>query len=343
MKAGRIKNKISFGAVLVAVAVLLPSFITIKFTDSSFAGTLVPGLNVFYRSGNHFDIPEFLQKTDSVIIPLKRAGRLFLIEAKVDGETGNLVFDTGANGLVLNSTYFRNHVKSGGVTSNGITGAVGTVEQVSVGQLEFADLRFSKLTADLANLGHIENRRGAKIIGLIGFSLLRSLEIVIDPKHNELRLYKIDKSGNRFNSNGVGFRSDFAQRIEGTGNILFLTGTVGGKAMNFCFDTGAETNAISSDSNKKVMSTITITRRAALKGAGAAGSEVLFGRMNDFTIGTRRIADMETVITNLDALSEAYGTHIDGMLGSSFIEHGVFCVNFLSGKLGMRFTKGGEK
>jgi hypothetical protein len=92
--------------------------------------------------------------------------------------------------------------------------------------------------------------------------------------------------------------------------------------------------------NKKVMSTIVITRRASLKGAGAAGSEVLFGRMNDFVIGSRKISEMETVITNLDGLSEAYGTHIDGLLGSGFLESGVLCVNFLSGQFGMRFTKG---
>src|SRR5512138_3041409 len=41
-------------------------------------------------------------------IPLKRAGRLFMIEVVIDGITGNLIFDTGASKLVLNSTYFRN-------------------------------------------------------------------------------------------------------------------------------------------------------------------------------------------------------------------------------------------
>ena len=343
VKAWRNKYQIILSTVLFAVAILLPSFTVFERLRAIPSVTLVPGLNVFFCSGNSIETPEFLQKADSVVVPLKRAGRLFLIEAKVDGETGNLVFDTGANGLVLNSTYFRNHVKSGGTVSTGITGSDGAVEQVAVGQLEFADIRYTKLTADVANLGHIENRRGAKIIGLIGFSLLRSMEVIIDPRRGELRLYKVDKSGNRVNSGFAPFRPDLTQKIEGNSNILFLTGTVGGKVLNFCFDTGAETNAISSDSNKKVMNTISITHRAALKGAGAAGSEVLFGRMNDFAIGSRKIADMETVITNLDALSEAYGTHIDGMLGSSFIEHGVFCVNFLSGQFGMRFTKGEER
>jgi len=68
----------------------------------------------------HARLPEFpltkilsdepLGDFQSITIPLKRAGRLFLIEAQVDGQIGNLVFDTGASGLVLNRTYFRKYV-----------------------------------------------------------------------------------------------------------------------------------------------------------------------------------------------------------------------------------------
>jgi len=48
----------------------------------------------------------------SITIPLKRAGRLFLIEATIDDQEGNLVFDTGSSGLVLNKTYFRKYTAS---------------------------------------------------------------------------------------------------------------------------------------------------------------------------------------------------------------------------------------
>jgi hypothetical protein len=91
------------------------------------------------------------------------------------------------------------------------------------------------------------------------------------------------------------------------------------------------------------MNTLTITGRSGLTGAGSAGSEVLFGRMNDFTIGTKQIPNMDTVITNLDALSEGYGTKIDGMLGYNFLEQGVICINFVKRQFGIRFIKTVEK
>lgn len=343
MKTDRLKYGLSCCLRMVVVALFFSSF-SAPATVSSFPSVVdVPAFKSIPALVSDSYHPEFNLKADSVTIPLKRAGRLFLIEAKVDNQVGNLVFDTGASGLVINSTYFRDHVKWGGVASHGVTGAVGTVDQITIGKIEFADLRYKNLRADVANLGHIENRRGVKILGLIGFGMMRNLEIVIDPINSTLKLFRIDKAGNRLNSKLPGFKADYSQKIDGNSNILFLKGIIGGKELNFCFDSGAETNAISSNSNKKIMSTLTITRRAALKGAGSAGLEVLFGRMNDFNLGNQPISDMETVITNLDGLSEAYGTHIDGMLGYSFMQHGILCINFVNRQFGFRFMKGEER
>lgn len=338
MLSDRIKYRLFFLTLLATVSASLAAF-SPSSKESIIAS--LPNTIINYLSDNY--TPDFNMSVDSLVIPLKRAGRLFLIEAKVDGEIGNMVFDTGANGLVLNSTYFRNHLKSGGSTSNGITGSIGKVEQISIGKIEMADLTYKNVRADVANLGHIENRRGIKILGLIGFSMLRNFEIVIDAKNNELKLFQIDKTGKKRNSTLSDFKSDYIQKIEGNTNILFLKGKINGKILNFCFDTGAETNAICSDCNRGIMNTLTITRRSGLSGAGSLGAEVLFGRMNDFVFGNNQIMNMETIITNLDALSEAYGTKIDGMLGYSFLEQGIVCINFAQKQFGIRFTKREEK
>ena len=286
--------------------------------------------------------PEFNLNVDSVEIPQKRAGRLFLIEAKVGNQTGNLVFDTGANGLVLNSTYFRDYVKTGGSNPGGVTGAVGFVEQIMIDHIEFSNLSYKNISADITNLGHIENKRGIKILGLIGFSMMRKLEIVLDINNNQLKLFRIDKEGKRLNNSASRFNADHTQKIESTTNILFLKGMIGGKMLNFCLDTGCETNVICSDCNRTIMNTLTITRRSEVIGAGNGSSEVLFGRMNDFTIGQKKFPVMEMVVTNLEPLSESYGTKTDGMLGYDFLKQGIVCINFVSKQFGIRFTKGVE-
>ena len=332
---------------LVILIFVLSSLISFPLKDSFASGKELPVFisdnTIYFNPGlsNSGALLDF--EADSVVIPLKRAGKLFLIEASIDGVEGNLAFDTGAGGLVVNSIYFRDHVKSGSSYSNGITGSVGKISQVNIGEMEFANLQYKKLRADLVDLGHLENKRNVKIIGLIGFNLVRDFEIVIDAKNSELRLYRIDKAGNRVGKTRTQFVSDYKQEFYEKADILFLKAEIGGKTLNFCFDTGAETNVLSSYAKKDILNTLTITRRKVLKGAGKSGSEVLYGRMNDFVIGDRKITGMETIVTNLNALSEAYNRPISGILGCSFMEKGIICINFKVKQFAIRYWEGGEK
>jgi len=118
---------------------------------------------------------------ESVIIPLKRTGRLFLIEAVIDGEEGNLVFDTGAIGLVLNKTYFRNHTASFKGTAGGVTGSGNQISTTVAARMELSGIRYDKTDADMASLGHIEDRRGVKILGLLGLTFLQVWKLFLMP------------------------------------------------------------------------------------------------------------------------------------------------------------------
>lgn len=280
---------------------------------------------------------------DSITIPLLRAGRLFLIEATVDDEKGYLVFDTGASELVLNKTYFRDYNVIDNHSSGGVNGPLANVDKIAIEKLEICGLKFKDVIADVINLGHIENRRGVKIIGLIGFNMIKDFEIVFNPNLNQLNLYKIDKKGERVNTSSEKFVSDFKSSLEFRNNILFLKTTFNGKTLKFCFDTGAETNVIDRYAPKNVLNSITITRRSTLSGAGSSTSEVLFGTMNGFPFGSNILNEMETIITNLDPLSEAYGIKIDGMLGYSFLSKGVICINFVKKEFAISYLKATEE
>ncbi len=279
----------------------------------------------------------------SITIPLKRAGRLFLIEVRIDGQTGNLIFDTGASGLVLNRTYFRKYastIKSGG---SGITGSFDKVLRIIVKRIDISDIYYEDVAADLADLGHIENRRGVKILGLFGINMINNFEVVFDANNNELQLTRIDKQGNLLSQKTPEMKFDYFQKIEQRNNILLVKGKIGDKTLNFCLDTGAETNVISSSVSKKVLNTIQINRRSNMSGASSQSVEVLSGTMNEFELGSHQFGSMETIITNLDAMSEAYGCSIDGMLGYDFWQKGVFCFNFGKNEFSFSIWKGDKK
>lgn len=274
-------------------------------------------------------------------IPLKRAGRLFMIEVVIDGITGNLIFDTGASKLVLNSTYFRNAWTISGTDAGGVTGGAGTVRRTTVKKLQLPGLTYCGLTADVTNLGHIENRRGVKVLGLFGSCMLRDMEAVIDLAHNQLLLYRLDRSGKRIGSASGSFKADVSAKMQVVQDVIFVNAIIGTKQLNFCLDTGAESNMLSSTAPKKVMSTVSILRRSDLSGVAGQNSDLLYGSLGDFTLGGRQFRGMQALIASMEEMSAYYNIPVDGMLGYDFFEQGTVSINLVTRVMGIAFRKGG--
>ncbi len=329
----------------IAVCLLMITAISLKALHAD-----NPDTKSLPRVYSNLSIFDFLSRNDeplgdfqSITIPLKRAGRLFLIEARIDDQIGNLIFDTGASGLVLNKTYFRKYVSNEKPAGGGITGAFNKISTIVVRRIDISGMYYENVVADITDLGHIENRRGVKILGLFSLNMIQDFEVVFDANNSELQLNRIDKLGNRLNHSQPEIKFSFVQKLETQHNIMIIKGRIGDKMMNFCLDTGAESNVISSSVPKKVMNTIQINRRSGLGGAGRGTVEVLYGTMKEFEFGDHQFGSMETVITNLDAMSEAYGCVIDGMLGYDFWQKGIFCINFAKHEISFSTGKGAAK
>lgn len=280
---------------------------------------------------------------NSVVIPLKQVGRLFLIEARIDDQDGNLIFDTGATELVLNRTYFRKYVSYKKPAGGGVTGSMSEVTGTILNKIDVSGLFYEKVTADLAELGHIEDKRGVKILGLFGLKMIDNLEVIFDACRSELRLNRIDEDGNRLDSKVIIPQFEFTQKLETSYNFMMIRGRISDKVLNFCLDTGAEINVLSNNVPKKVMGTVQINRRSTLGGSKSGKIEALYGTMNEFEFGNYQFGSMGTVIIDLSSMSEAYGCSIDGMLGYDFWQKGVFCFNFRKKEISFNIGKGVQK
>jgi predicted aspartyl protease len=267
---------------------------------------------------------------ESFIIPLKRTGRLFLIEASVDGVTGNFVFDSGADKMVLNKTYFRNNLFISQEAGGGLTGTSQPIYITQVKKVVASGFVIENQAADVTELGQIENRRKTKILGLIGMSLFSNMAMEIDLRNGMLRLTRLDKTGAPANDSLYSSPCDYIGKIHLIRKIMFLKGTVGGKALDFCLDTGAESNVLSRTAPKKVMETISINSRSELSGMGGADTEVLFGTMNDFCLGNLKFRPMQTIVASLTSLSQAYDYPVSGILGFDFFDQGIICINLVT-------------
>jgi hypothetical protein len=280
---------------------------------------------------------------ESLTIPLKRAGKLILVEAVIDSVPGNLIFDTGAMGLVLNSIYFRRSQRSGGQGSGGITGKMEPVSKTKIKNLQISDLYYENLITDITDLGHIENARQVKVLGFFGLSLLTDFEVVIDLNNNVLELHRTDWSGKRTYQPELTPVYDLTLPVTSVSEVLFIEARIGTKKLTFCLDTGAESNVLSSDLPGKILNTVTVLRRSKLRGAGTESAEAIYGIMNDFSIDEYKIPGMQTIVTNLTAMKTAYNTYLDGMLGCDFFEQGVIYINLKRNKIGICLNKNQKK
>lgn len=277
--------------------------------------------------------------TDSAncIIPFTRAGNLIIIRAIADTIEGNFIFDTGAPGLVLNMTYFRNYTSNEHTSDiqGGITGGVETDGHITINRFSFGPVKYAKVEADRINLGHIENSKGIKIHGLLGMQLFKKFEIIIDYEEQVIYMHLLTKKDAKDYKHEL--LKDTAAYIESPvdfiENKLIAYAWSGKKKLKFVVDTGAESNLIDSRLPDNILDGIVITRRIFLTGTGSSKVEALSGNINKITIGGQNVEQLPVIVTNLEKLCYAYDRCLDGMLGFDFLSRQKIGFNFVKRKM----------
>jgi Aspartyl protease len=273
----------------------------------------------------------------SCTIPFSRAGNLILIRAKADTTEGNFILDTGAPGLVLNITYFRDYPATTIIDEeqSGITGVVTSVKRTSVKAFSFGCIKSPVVSADLINLGHLENAKGVRIMGLIGLSFLKQFEMIIDYENSLLYFHRIAKNeAATYKSPMLKDKSTYSVvPIEIWNHKIVTRTTIGGKKLRLIIDSGAESNLLDSRLPNKVFENVEILRRVQLMGAGQKKVEALYGNLNNLSIGGQNTGTLPVVITNLEKTCLVDNTCIDGILGFDFLSLHKIGFNFVTNKM----------
>lgn len=271
-------------------------------------------------------------------IPFSRAGNLIIIKAKADTIEGNFIFDTGAPGLILNSTYFR-HLKAEDPEANersgGITGAVDALLPARMKQFSFGGMKWHQLYADRISLGHLENIKGTKILGLLGMQLFRRFEIVIDFKNNLLHFRHISKNVKKATNTMAAYdiKTALETDIVMRGNKILTNGKIGNRRLTFIIDSGAEANIIDARLPGSVLDSVSIQSTIKLNGTGGVKTDALYGEMRNFKIGELFIDAMPFMVTSLEKMNFVYEQNLDGMLGFDFLSRHQIGFNFVTRKM----------
>jgi hypothetical protein len=283
-------------------------------------------------------IPDYNITTDSpvCIIPFSRAGNLIVIKARVDSIEGNFILDTGAPGLVLNRTYFREYPSREihDAEQSGITGTSGLTVKTDVKDFNLGTFNYSRIEADLINLGHIENSKNIRILGLVGLEFFKQCEMFIDFDKSQIHLKHISKKyvlpASQILEDVSAYR---IIPIDLMDNRIVTTTELGGKKLKMIIDCAAETNILNSKLPNKLLEYVTISRRIKLTGSGTTKVDALYGNISELKIGNEKIGELPVILTNLENTCFSYNGCIDGVLGFDFLSLHKIGFHFVTRKM----------
>ena len=278
----------------------------------------------------HFSIPFTNQLgPNTVIIPFSPLDKLIMLKARINGQEGNFILDTGANGLVLNDLYFNADRLIKNTVAYGLSGVIKKVGILQTDSLQLDELVFAGAKAQVINLNHIERDKNTIILGLIGYQMLREFEIMFQYHQRYLTFSRVDAEGEMIDP--------LPHTLDKQDSISFKIGhhipvieiKVGGIVKKMGIDTGAEYNLLNKRSCRDVLSHFAIKKKLKITGANKKAIEVLAGKLSKVLLKDRYpCGSMSTLLVNFNQLNQIYKMKLDGILGYQFLAPWTFSINY---------------
>lgn len=269
-------------------------------------------------------------------IPFKLIDHLIVVEAELLNQKGNFIIDTGSENLILNQVHFSNFYayQRKEAASSGILQTIDNPYEKRIKELALSNFKLKNKTSDVINLSHIETSKKVKLLGIIGFSILKDYEVFIDLYLNQITLTKVDKFGNKLSDKVYLEKITDSLDFNLKNHTIIINGTVNYQSIRFALDSGAEFNQINKSVNKKALRYFIPKRRLSLSGAGNRTIKVMAGKLHRVKLSkTIYFGPMQTVLTNLEKMNEAFGTQVDGVLGYEFFAQKRTIINYQKEKL----------
>ena len=269
-------------------------------------------------------------------IPFKLVDHLIVVEAELLNKKGNFIIDTGSETLILNSGHFPNIYANNKTykTTSGVLEAIDYSYEKRVKEFVLQSFRIENKSSDVIDLSHIEHSKKIKLLGIIGYNILKDYEIFIDMHLNQITLSKVDGLGNKLD------KQVYLEKITDSINFklkkhtIVLNSIINNQKLKFGLDTAAEFNQISKSVNKKVLKYFIPKKRLTLTGASNKKIEVMAGKLHRVKLNeTIYFGPMLTVLTNLNKMNETFGTDLDGVFGYEFFAQKRTIINYKKEKL----------
>lgn len=269
-------------------------------------------------------------------IPFKLIDNLIVIEAELLDQKGNFIIDTGSETLILNKVHFKAQKPHFGNSreTSGVIDVIDNPLEKRLREFIIKDITIEDKNSDVIDLSHIETSKKIHLLGIIGYDILKDYEVFIDMYLNQMTLSRVNSEGKKLDPR------EYLEKIIDTVSFrlkkhtIVLEVSVNDEKLKFGLDTGAEYNQLNKRSSKKVLKYFYPNERLILVGASGRKIEVMAGKLYRVKLSDKiYFAPMNTLLTNLNQMNEAFGTSLDGILGYEFFRQQRTIINYKKEKL----------
>ncbi|MBK8492872.1 MAG: aspartyl protease family protein [Saprospirales bacterium] len=240
---------------------------------------------------------------------------LILVKATLDGIPGTYVLDTGAPGLVINQLPQGESELEG----RGVTGSM-AVEETEVGQFRLGNVQFYQLKAYKIDLSYLEKRLLCEIDGLIGYEVLRKMEIVLD-----------------YPNQTITFLPEFASSMDVRGDAFFpfhlvnhipvVEAQLGKRTISLGVDTGAGANVLNKHLGKPYQTKNSKQKQVRGVDRKIRKTTVVQAPVDINGLGPEK-QGQEYWLLDLSQLRSDLDHSIDGLLGFPFLKGGKWSIDY---------------
>lgn len=262
-------------------------------------------------------------------IPFIKSGGLILVDANLNGEEGHLIFDTGADGILVNMPSSINETDI--VDYQSVSGTFKSYD-FFIDILKLGTFELKELNAFTTDLSNVEALTGMNILGIIGASSFESEILRIDNLNGTLELMPREKSSD-LNSGQLSWCP-----FKFTNNVPIIEVEIGKKVYSFGLDTGASTSIIS----KNVLDHHHDLISKSEERVNLATSSETLKELSRFHISSLKVNNVEFqslsfLALDLGHLQEIFEMPVDGFLSIDQLPIKQMYIDFIEKKIFFKF------
>lgn len=252
-------------------------------------------------------------------IPLTITNGMPFVQAKMEGQSGIYLFDTGAPMLVINDAQPGKDI----LKASSVAGDF-SVTSTTVKKFEWAGNAYAPIDAIATDLRHLEKVSDFAVAGIIGYEVIKNYELFLDYQAQQLAL--LNPKEDRL------LQAAYPKQViklEMHNHLPIIEVEIDGKILRFALDTGAAANLLD-EKYAAIFSTLSYTpgREEELRGIDQQIKKVTTAFMHRTNLGDTQIEDMKYLFTDLSHLEIFSGLRIDGLLGYPFFEKIKCSINY---------------